>query len=79
MRAMKASPSLRRDSTARGPACIRWDRRIESQVLQLAANFAHAEAVRDGGIDFQRLLGDFLLALGRDVRGCACCAGGRRA
>jgi hypothetical protein len=50
---MKASPSLRRD--------------FETEVFQFAANLAHAETVRDGGIDFERLAGDFLLALGIEM------------
>ena len=28
---------------------------LEGQVFQFAANFAHAQAMRDGGVDFQRL------------------------
>ena len=39
----------------------------ESKVLEFAANFAHAETVGDGGVDFQRLFGDLVLALGRQV------------
>ena len=40
---------------------------LERQVFQLAANLAHAEAVRDRRVNLQRLLGDLLLPLGREV------------
>ena len=36
----------------------------EPQVLQFAADLAHAQAVGDGGVDLERLLGDLLLSLG---------------
>ena len=39
----------------------------EAEVFEFAANFAHAEAVRDGRVDVERLAGNFLLALGREV------------
>ena len=39
----------------------------ESQVFQFAANFAHAQPVRDGRVNLQRLFGDLLLALRRQV------------
>ena len=39
----------------------------EAEVFEFAANLAHAEAVGDGRVDFQRLFGDFVLALGRKV------------
>ena len=39
----------------------------EAEVFQLAANLAHAQAVRDGRIDLQRLFGDLLLAVRRQV------------
>ena len=35
----------------------------ETKIFQLAADFAHAETVRNGSIDVQRLLGDFLLSI----------------
>jgi hypothetical protein len=40
---------------------------LEPEVFQFAANFAHAEAVRDGSVDVERLAGDFLLALGIEM------------
>ena len=39
--------------------------RLKRQVLQLASNLAHAETVRDGCVDFKRLLSNFLLAVTR--------------
>ncbi len=39
----------------------------EAEVFEFAANLAHAEAVRDGSVDVERLAGDLLLALGREV------------
>ena len=52
----------------------------EGQVLQLAAQFAHAEAVGDGGVELEGLRGDALLAVARaGSPGCACCAAGRPA
>ena len=38
--------------------------KLETEVLEFAANLAHAETVRDGGVDFERLAGNFLAALG---------------
>ncbi len=35
---------------------------FETKVFQFAANLAHAETVGDGGVDFERLAGYFLLA-----------------
>ena len=40
---------------------------LEAEVFEFAANLAHAEAVRDGGVDFEGLAGDFLLALGIEM------------
>src|SRR5436190_10062689 len=40
---------------------------LECEVFELAADFAHPEAVRDGGIDFDRLPRDALATLGADV------------
>ncbi len=40
---------------------------FETEVFQFAANLAHAETVRDGGVDFERLAGDFLLAFGIEM------------
>ena len=40
---------------------------LESEIFQFAADFAHAEAVRDGRIDFQRLARDALAALGAEA------------
>ncbi len=40
---------------------------LEGEIFQLAADFAHAEAVRDGRIDFDGLAGDALAALGAEV------------
>ena len=37
---------------------------LERQILQLAADFAHAEAVRDGRVDLHGLPGDALPPLG---------------
>src|ERR1019366_5331839 len=37
--------------------------KFETEVFEFAANLAHAETVRDGGVNFERLAGDFLLAL----------------
>src|SRR5208282_2852528 len=37
---------------------------FETKVFKFAADLAHAETVRDGGVDFERLAGDFLLAVG---------------
>ena len=39
---------------------------LERQVLELAADLAHAQAVRDGRVDFQGLLRDALLFVGRE-------------
>jgi len=39
----------------------------EAEVFELAANLAHAQAVRDGRVDVERLSRDFLLAVGRQV------------
>ena len=53
---------------------------LERQVFQLAADFAHAEPVRDGRVDFDGLARDALAALrARRSRASACCAGGRPA
>ncbi len=41
--------------------------KAEAEVFEFAANLAHAEAVGDGRVDFQRLFGDFVLALGLQV------------
>ncbi len=38
----------------------------ECQILELSADQAHAEPVRDGRVDIERLAGDALLALGRE-------------
>ena len=38
---------------------------LESEIFQLAANLAHAQAVRDGRINFERLARDLLLPLRR--------------
>ena len=38
---------------------------LKRKILQLSADFAHSEAVRDGRVDFQRLLRDALLAVAR--------------
>src|ERR1700690_3231118 len=40
---------------------------FKTEVFEFAANLAHAETVRDGGVDFERLLGDFLLAFGIEM------------
>ena len=40
---------------------------FETEVFEFAANLAHAETVRDGGVDFERLAGDFLLAFGIEM------------
>ena len=66
--ARKASPSLR----------LRFDGVLdlvvgdgidvlEREVLELAADLAHAQPVRDGRVDFLRLAGDLDLPLGREV------------
>ena len=39
----------------------------EAQVFQFAADLAHAQAVGDGGVDLERLAGDFLLPLRRQM------------
>ena len=39
----------------------------EGEILQFAADLAHAETVRDGGIDFQCFAGDALAALGAQI------------
>ena len=39
----------------------------ETQVFELAANFAHAKPVGDGTVNVQSLLRDFLLAIGRQM------------
>ena len=39
---------------------------LEGEIFQLAANFAHAQAVGDGGVDVERLARDFLLPLRRE-------------
>jgi hypothetical protein len=39
----------------------------EAQIFQLAPNLAHAQPVRDGGVDIERFLRDFLLAVGRQM------------
>ena len=40
---------------------------LEGEVFELAADFAHPEAVRDGRVDLDGLAGDALAALGADV------------
>ena len=40
---------------------------LETEVFEFAANLAHAETVGDGGVDFERLAGDFLLAFGIEM------------
>jgi hypothetical protein len=53
---------------------------LKRQVLQLAAHLAHAEPVRDGRVDLDRLARDPLPPLGRrGSRACACCGCGRPA
>ena len=44
-----------------------WVEETESQVFKLSANLAHAEPVRDGRIDFERLLSDLVLPLGIEM------------
>ncbi len=39
---------------------------LEREVFELAANLAHAQAMRDGRVDVQRLARDLLLPLGRE-------------
>ncbi len=39
---------------------------LECEVFELAADLAHAQAVRDGSVDVQRLLRDLVLALRRE-------------
>ena len=39
----------------------------EGEIFQFAADFAHAEAVGDGRVDFQRLARDALAALGAEI------------
>ena len=39
---------------------------LEGQVFELAANLAHAQAMRDGRVDFQGLARDLHLPLGRE-------------
>ena len=39
---------------------------LEGQVFEFAANFAHAQAMRDGRVNVQRLARDLLLPLGRE-------------
>ena len=39
----------------------------EAQILEFAANLAHAQAVGDGSVDLERLLGDLVLAFGLQV------------
>ena len=41
--------------------------KAKTQVFEFAANFAHAQAVGDGRINLQRLFGDLVLAIGRQV------------
>src|SRR5689334_17056406 len=36
----------------------------ETQVFEFPANFAHSKAVRDWCVNFERLFGDFVLAIG---------------
>ncbi len=40
---------------------------LESEVFEFATNLAHAETVGDGGVNFERLAGDFLLAFGIEM------------
>jgi len=40
---------------------------FETEVFEFAANLAHAEPVRDGSVDFERLSRDLLLALGIEM------------
>ena len=47
------------------------------KILQLAADFAHPQAVRDGRVNLERLLRDAQLPLARQRSpACACCAAG---
>ena len=40
---------------------------FESQILELAAQLTHAEAVRDGRVNVHRLLGNALTLLGTEI------------
>ena len=52
----------------------------ERKIFEFAANEAHSEPVGDRRVDIERFAGDALLLLAnRDIRACACCAGGRPA
>ena len=44
-----------------------WVEETESQVFKFSADLAHAEPVRDGRIDFERLLSDLVLPLGIEM------------
>ena len=53
---------------------------LECEIFQFAADLAHAEAVGDGGVNFQGLARDTLAALGaQSSPASACCAAGRPA
>ena len=53
---------------------------LEGEVFEFAANFAHAQPVRDRRVDIQRLARNLLLPFGRqETSACACCADGRPA
>jgi hypothetical protein len=44
-----------------------WIEEEEAEVFEFATNFSHTEAMGDGGVDFKRLFGDLVLAIGLEV------------
>ena len=52
----------------------------EGKIFELAANHAHAQAMRNRRVDVQSFARDLLLLGGLEIiRGCACCEGDRPA
>ena len=74
-----AVPPRLPDPRAEDPVAL-WVERAEAEVLELDPDASQPEAVRDRGVDLDRLPRDAALLVERQgVEGAQCCAAGPRA